>query len=122
MFVNQTQDASAITPKSQTPGASAGRRKRTDRCALRERKVARRLLAALGDDLVVDLLAFHQRAHAGALDCADMHEHVLRAVGRLNESEALLGIEELHSTCRHHGSPCLIRLLIRRTRLARRTK
>src|SRR3954451_2622481 len=71
------------------------------------RKIARRLLAALGDDLVVDLLAFHQRAHAGAFHRADMHEHVFRAVGRLDESETLLGIEELHGTCRHHGSPCV---------------
>ena len=26
---------------------------------------------------------------------------------RLDESKALLGIEELHGTCRHHGSPCV---------------
>src|SRR4051812_21827533 len=74
---------------------------------LRQREVARRLLAAFGDDLVVDLLAFHQRAHAGALDGADVHEHILRPIGRLDESESLLRIEKLNGTCRHHGSPCV---------------
>src|SRR4029079_12416641 len=72
---------------------------------LRERKIARRLLAALGHDLERDLLAFRQRAQSGALDRADVHEHILRAVGRLDESKTLLRIEELHGTCRHHGSP-----------------
>ena len=66
-------------------------------------KVAGSLLAALGHDVVADLLAFHERAHAGALDGADMHEHVLAAVRRLNESKAFLAVEELDGTCGHHG-------------------
>src|SRR3954454_20594487 len=99
----------SINRQSKTPGASTGR-SQTNRSiveSLGEREVARRLLATLGDDLEVDLLAFHQRAHAGALDGADMHEDVFRAVGRLDESEALLAVEELHGTCSHYGSPCV---------------
>jgi hypothetical protein len=61
------------------------------------------LLAALGHHLVADLLALDEGAHAGALDRADVHEHVLAAVARLDESEAFLGIEELHGTCGHRG-------------------
>src|SRR5262249_129955 len=61
------------------------------------------LLAPLGHDVIADLLAFHEGAHAGAFDRADVHEHVPAAVARLDESKALLGIEELHGTCGHHG-------------------
>ena len=50
---------------------------------LRGLQIARRLLAPLGHDVVADLLAFHQAAHAGALHRADVHEHVLAAVARL---------------------------------------
>src|SRR5215470_11094435 len=50
-----------------------------------------------------NLLAFHEGAHAGALDRADVHEHIPAAVARLDESKALLGVEELHGTCGHHG-------------------
>src|SRR5581483_4612683 len=64
-------------------------------------QIASSLLAALGDDLVGDLLTFVERAHTGALHSGDVHEHILRAVIRLDESIALLGIEELHSSDRH---------------------
>jgi hypothetical protein len=38
--------------------------------------------------LVADLLALYDEgAHAGALDRADVHEHVLAAVARLDESK-----------------------------------
>src|SRR4051794_25305432 len=60
-------------------------------------------LAALGHHVVADLLALHQCAQAGALDRADVHEHVLAAVARLDESKAFLSVEELHSTRGHHG-------------------
>src|SRR5262245_25628790 len=70
---------------------------------LRGLQIARRLLAPLGHDVVADLLAFHQATHAGALHRADVHEHVLAAVARLDESKAFLGIEELHGTCGHYG-------------------
>ena len=64
-------------------------------------EIARRLLAAFGDDFVADLLAFDERAHSGALDRADVNEHIVAAVVRLNESKALLAVKPLHSTCRH---------------------
>src|SRR5262249_28240412 len=58
-------------------------------------------LAPFGHHLEADLLAFHERLHAGALDGADVHEHILAPVGRLDEAVALLHVEELHGTCRH---------------------
>jgi hypothetical protein len=77
-------------------GDQSGRR-------LRGLQIACGLLAPLGHDVVADLLAFHEGAHAGALDRADVHEHVLAAVARLDESKAFLSIEELHGTCGHPG-------------------
>src|SRR5262249_466961 len=70
---------------------------------LRGLQIARRLLAPLGHDVVADLLAFHKAVHAGALHRTNVHEHVLAAVARLDESKAFLSIEELHGTCGHHG-------------------
>src|SRR5262249_50957711 len=72
-------------------GDQSGRR-------LRGLQIACGLLAPLGHDVVADLLAFHEGAHAGALDRADVHEHVPAAVARLDESKAFLSIEELHGT------------------------
>src|SRR4051794_9580572 len=60
-----------------------------------------RRATALGRDLVADLLALVQAVHARALDGADMDEHVLAALLRLNEPEALGGIEPLHNTGWH---------------------
>src|SRR5690349_19561175 len=53
-------------------------------------QVRRSQLAALGHNVVGELLAFVQIAHAGPLDCGDMDEYVRSAIGRLNESKALL--------------------------------
>ena len=47
-----------------------------------------------------------------ARSTADVHEHVLAAVARLDEPKAFLSIEELHGTCGHHGLLAL-RLCIR---------
>src|SRR6516225_4817946 len=66
-------------------------------------KVPGGLLAAFGDDVVADLLTFHESTHTGALDCADMYENVLRAIRRLDESKALLNVEEFNYTCGHRG-------------------
>src|SRR6266576_1246442 len=54
-----------------------------------------RQLAALADDLVAHLLPFIEGAHAGALDCGNVDEHVLSALGRLDETEALLRMKNL---------------------------
>jgi hypothetical protein len=63
--------------------------------------IAGGLLAALGHDFEADLLALVQRAHASALDRRDVHEHILRAIVRLNEAVALLRIKKFHSSGRH---------------------
>jgi len=59
---------------------------------LRGLQISRRLLAPVGHDVVANLLAFHQGAHAGALHRTDMHEHVLAAVARLDESKAFFTV------------------------------
>ena len=48
-------------------------------------KIRSGLLAAFGDDVVADLLTFHESTHTGAFDGADMYENVLRAIRRLDE-------------------------------------
>src|SRR6185436_16955288 len=60
---------------------------------------------AVGHDLVGDLLAFAQRSQAGAFDGADVHEHVIAAVVRLNEAVALGCVKPLHGSHAHGGSP-----------------
>jgi hypothetical protein len=47
-------------------------------------------LAALAHNVVGELLSFIEVAHSGALDCGNMDEDVLSAVGRLNEAKTLL--------------------------------
>jgi len=52
--------------------------------------VGRRLArATIRHDLVADLLAFTQCSKSGALYGADVHEHVVATVIRLNEAKAL---------------------------------
>src|ERR1700730_241355 len=62
-------------------------------------------LAALAHHVVADLLALVEGAHAGALDRGNMDEHVLSAVGGLDESEALLVVEKLNGTLSHVWPP-----------------
>src|SRR5262245_1221368 len=61
-------------------------------------------LAALGDQFVADLLSLIEGRQTSALNGADMDEHVLRAVIRLDEAETLLGIEPFDFACRHVGN------------------
>src|SRR5262245_43613268 len=89
---------SARRHRRRAPLDYEGLRKRSGRL-----EVAGGLLAALGHHVLADLLAFDHGAQTGALDGTDVDEHVLAAVGRLDESETLLGIEELYGTCGHHG-------------------
>ena len=64
--------------------------------------VGRRLAGtAIGDDLVADLLAFTQRSKAGAFDGADVHEHVVATVIRLDEAVALGRVKPLHGSHAH---------------------
>jgi hypothetical protein len=71
--------------------------------ALGRLEISGRRFAALRHDFVADLLAFHEAAHAGLFDRADMYEYILRAVARLDESEAFLGIEKFYSSDWHGG-------------------
>src|SRR5450830_1619974 len=98
-------------PLTQTAHMQKARRRRrasssksTSCLPSRRLQIARRLLAALGDDLVADFLALVQRAHASLLHRGDVHEYILRAVIRLDKAEAFLGIEELHSSDWHQSS------------------
>src|SRR5215472_1423499 len=54
---------------------------------------------------VGNLLAFTQGLHASALDRADMHEYVLAALIRLNESVTLLRVEPLDRSSAHSFCP-----------------
>src|SRR6202042_3695527 len=68
--------------------------------------VGRRLArAAICHDFVGDLLAFTQRSKAGALYGADVHEHVIATIIRLNKAEALGRVKPLHGSHAHGGSP-----------------
>src|SRR6185312_11451412 len=72
--------------------------------------------SALGRDLVADLLAFVQAVEACSLDRTDMDEDVLSALLRLDEAEALGGVEPLNSTSWHLDRLLsLVRALTRRT-------
>ena len=55
-------------------------------------------------ELEGDLLTFPEIAHAGALDGADVDEHVLAAVIGLNETETLGRIEPLDCADAHDES------------------
>src|SRR5262245_40622341 len=59
------------------------------------------LLAALGHDFEADLLALVQRAHTSTLNRRDVHEHILRAIVRLNDAVAPLSLEKWHR-CHSH--------------------
>jgi hypothetical protein len=63
--------------------------------------------SAISDKLEKELLSLIEANHAGAFDRADMHEDVLAAVIRLDESEALLAVEPLYSSCSHIASSSL---------------
>src|ERR1700682_6118529 len=78
-----------------------------DRPASHGAEVFRAGLATLAIDLRFErkLLAFIERAHAGALDGADMHEHVVAAVVGLNEAKTLGRVEPLNCSGRHLTSP-----------------
>ena len=55
-------------------------------------------LSAAIDKVEFELLTFRQAFETSALDCADVHEHILAATFLLDEAEAFLAIEELYRT------------------------
>jgi hypothetical protein len=91
--------------KYKKPGVAAGLRLQGKDCGSGQLQIAGGLLATLGYDFEADLLALVQRAHAGALHGRDVHEHIFRAIVRLNEAVALLGVKEFHSSFRHQEFP-----------------
>jgi len=66
-------------------------------------EIAGRHLAGLHVPLhvVADLLAFDDFAHSSAFDGRDMDERVCTAIVRLNEAEALGGIEPFNCASGH---------------------
>jgi hypothetical protein len=60
-------------------------------------------------DLEVDLLAFRQALHPGALDGGDVDENVRSAGVRLDEAKAFGGVEPLYGSSCHGSSSCLRR-------------
>jgi hypothetical protein len=60
---------------------------------------------AICHDFVGDLLALTQRSEAGTLDSADVHEHVIAAIIRLDEAITLGCVKPLHGSHAHGGSP-----------------
>src|SRR5439155_10835696 len=70
---------------------------------LGERQVFRAYLAPhlVGLEFELNFLTFSQSAEAGTLDGRDVHEHILAAIARLNETETLLTVEPLHCSRSH---------------------
>ena len=63
-------------------------------------QIGRRGLSALGHNVERDLLSLVEAAHPGAFDSANVDEHVLAAVIRLDEAEAPLAVEPLYGSLR----------------------
>src|ERR1700752_2216186 len=87
-------------------GAGAGRQACLPRqlCAgcLRTLQIDCRGLALLAAvDVQADLLSLAPRPEGGALARRNMHNHILRAIIRLDEAVTLGGVEPFHSTGGH---------------------
>ncbi len=63
--------------------------------------IVSRQLAAFGDDVVADPLAFAQRGHPAAFDRADMNEYISVAALRRDESKALRRVEKFNCSDSH---------------------
>src|ERR1700730_10142727 len=70
--------------------------------------VCRRLSGlAIGNNVERDLLSLIEAVHAGAFDCADMHEDIFAAVLGSNESETFLAVKPLDRSLHHGSFPCV---------------
>ena len=58
--------------------------------------------ALVRHDIEIDLLPLDEGAHSGPFECRDVNENVRAAIVRLNEAEALGGVEPLYSTSVHN--------------------
>ena len=74
------RDESALTPGP--PGGSL------------DLKIRRRCFPAVLFELILDVLPFIEGAQSSALHCRDMDEHILAARLRLNESIALVELNQ----------------------------
>src|ERR1041385_8000375 len=99
---------------AQTPGfpiveskLASGARPATSHAKLSHLEIFRRFLAAICDDLVLNVLAFVEGAQSGALDGRDVNEHILATALRLDKAIALGRVKPLHSACSHYQSPSL---------------
>ena len=63
-----------------------------------------RFLAPVGRYFIFDHNALTKRTQARALDSGDMHEHILAAALRLNETVSLGRVEPFHSTSSQRGA------------------
>src|SRR5580658_3361312 len=63
---------------------------------------------AIDHDLERDTLAFTQLAQSGALDSADVDEHILAAALGLDKSITLLRVEPFHCSVAHGTLLCRI--------------
>jgi hypothetical protein len=91
-----------LTPQA-SPVHPWSRRYGIDQCRSDGAQILGRGFASLSiDDLFeFDLLSLAQPAHPGAFNRADMHENILAAIVRLNETETFLAVEPLYGSSRH---------------------
>src|ERR1700754_934953 len=68
-----------------------------------EREIFRAGLAThlVGLELEGHFLPFGEAGQASPFHRADVNEHVLSTILRLNEAKTLLAVKPLHNTCRH---------------------
>src|ERR1035441_2243674 len=99
---NDELNDSHSTTKKKNPAQARGFSSRlvSDRLQICSGRLA---VLAIGFDVERKLLALVEIAHAGALDCRDVNEHIRPAAVLHDEAEALLGVEELNGTCGHGG-------------------
>jgi len=72
-----------------------------DRARISNFQVLCRLFAAVGHDLIFDLLTLIETSQACLLNSRDMHEHVLPARIGLDEAVPLRAVEPLHGAFSH---------------------
>src|SRR5665811_1199419 len=99
---NDELNDSHSTTKKKNPAQARGFSSRlvSDRLQIGSGRLA---VLAICFDVERKLLALVEIAHAGALDCRDVNEHIRPAAVLHDEAEALLGVEELNGTCGHSG-------------------
>jgi hypothetical protein len=57
--------------------------------------------SVIGDEIKGDFLALVEAIHSCTLNGADVNEHILASVGRLNEAKSLLAVEPLYDPLHH---------------------